>query len=79
MSRKATSTSKPAARKRKVGRPRGNRHNSLPKVSAAAHDLFREIAQFRRCSLAKAIEISAEAAMDAMEGRPIRPELFRYE
>jgi hypothetical protein len=40
--------------------------------------IFREIAEFRRCSVAAAIELAATIAIDAIEGRPIRQDLLRY-
>lgn len=78
MSRKAAkkATAEPAKRKR--GRPRAYREHNLPRVSAKAKGLFDEIAEFHSCSLARAVEIAAEVAMDAMEGRPINPERYRY-
>lgn len=40
--------------------------------------IFREIAGFRKCAVAEAIELAARIAIDAMEGRPIRQDLLRY-
>ena len=79
MSRKAAkqTTTEPAKRKR--GRPRAYREHTLPRISAKAKALYDEIAEFRQCSLARAVEIAAEVAMDAMEGRPIKAEYYRYQ
>lgn len=78
MSRKAAKKTIADPVKRKRGRPRAYRENNLPRVSNKAKSLFDEIAEFRECSLARAVEIAAEVAIDAMEGRPINPEHYRY-
>lgn len=78
MSRKAANKVITEPAKRKRGRPRAFREHTLPRISAKAKGIFDEIAEFRDCSLARAVEIAAEVAMDAMEGRPINPEHCRY-
>jgi hypothetical protein len=78
MSRKAAKQAIIEPTKRKRGRPLAHRQCNLPRVSKKAKSLFDEIAEFRECSLARAVEIAAEVAMDAMEGRPITPEHYRY-
>ena len=81
MSRKKpalTKAGEPRKRAPGAGRKPANRPCNLPRVSRKAKGLLDEIAEFRACSLARAVEIAAEVAMDAMEGRPINPEHYRY-
>lgn len=51
---------------------------SPPIIHPEAMAVLREIAGFRKCTVAEAIELSARIAIDAMEGRPISPDLLRY-
>jgi hypothetical protein len=81
MSRKKPALTKAGAPRKRApgaGRPSAGRSCNLPRVSKKAKGLFAEIAEFRGCSLARAVEIAAEVAMDAMEGRPISPDYHRY-
>ena len=78
MSRKAAPNVNTEPAKRKRGRPPAGRSCTLPRVSNKAKDILGEIAEFQQCSLARAVELAAEVAMDAMEGRPIQPDLLRY-
>ena len=82
MSRKATEQLTKAGTKRKrapgAGRPAMGRTSQPPKIKPEAMSLFREIAGFRKSSVAEAIELSAKVAMDAMEGRPLADNLYRY-
>lgn len=78
MSRKEAKKTTVKPSKRKRGRPPAGRSCNLPRISKKAKSLFDEIAEFRKCSLARAVEIAAEVAMDVMEGRPINPDYYRY-
>ncbi len=78
MKKLLTKAGEPRKRAPGAGRKPAGRSCNLPRVSKKAKSLFDEIAEFRACSLARAVEIAAEVAMDAMEGRPINPEHYRY-
>jgi hypothetical protein len=78
LGRGKTSPEKGQPVKRKRGRPPAGRACSLPRVSEQAKSLFAEIAEFQGCSLARAVEIAADVAMDAMEGRPVQQQYLRY-
>ena len=60
------------------GRPNAGRTKSLPRIGEQYHAMLREIAEAKQCSLAEAVEVVCEAAIDAMEGRPIHPAHRRY-
>lgn len=68
----------PRKRAKGAGRPAVGRKCPLPRISRKAKALLDEIAEFRGSSLAEAVELAAVVAMDALEGRPINPDLLRY-
>ena len=60
------------------GRPNAGRTKSLPRIGEQYHAILCEVVEFKKCSLAEAIEIVCEVAMDAMEDRPVREIHRRY-
>ena len=82
MSRKKPQLTKTGSVRKRApgaGRPSMGRTSQPPKIKPEAMSIFREIAGFRKTTVAGSIELCATLGIDALEGRPMDPTLYRYD